>query len=62
MSNAITQDQIDDIIRYTDDNIDRKIKSIKTNEIKAIDKTLPKTQKDKERKDIIDKWDKQGVL
>ena len=58
LSNAITQDQIDEAY----DRVDKLIKSNKTNEINAIDKTLPKTQKNKERKDIIDKWDKQGVL
>ena len=58
LSNAITQDQTDEAY----DRVDKVIKSNKTNEIKAIDKTLPKTQKIQERTDIIDKWDKQGVL
>ena len=58
LSNAITQDQIDEAY----DRVDKLIRYNKTNEIKAIDKTLPKTQKIKERTDIIDKWDTQGVL
>ena len=58
LSNDITQDEIDKAY----DRVDKVIKSNKTNEIKAIDKTLPKTQKIQERTDIIDKWDKQGVL